>query len=179
MEWSHAITDRYQSSSSHPFRCWQWTIPKDHLQDGRFHRESHALLPGDLYFGGIILLPTTCSLSPSIHCLHLIHIATIPDMGRCPWATPEQLTYLKSYLPSLQLAKKTISLAMLYGQVYDGLIAKWHPEFVTITREPVTPELVTPVDPQAEAKKHVQMVHTTLTCRPCCAYDLPAHCQLV
>lgn len=74
------------------------------------------------------LVSAARSLSPGTHPQHLAHIATILRMGRRPWATPDQLEYLKSWLPHLPRAKETIGLQTLYKQVYEGFIVKWQPD---------------------------------------------------
>jgi hypothetical protein len=70
---------------------------------------------------------TACSLSQTARLFHLAYIAIILGMGRRPWATPEQLEYLKSWLPLLPRAKKTTGLQTAYVQAYEGFLMKWQP----------------------------------------------------
>jgi hypothetical protein len=77
-----------------------------------------------------------------------------PGMGRPSWATPEQLSYLKSFVHLLPQAKGSTSLVTLYAQVYEGFLAKWPPA-------PMAPEpgkFMSPEELEAKAKQKLESV---------------------
>ena len=116
----------------------------------------------------------TCSLSSSIHRPLLLRIAIIQEMGRRSWATPEQLEFLKTFIPLLPRAKGTTGLKTLYAQVHEGFLEKWP------NLEPVLPEPGSPIqDPVVLARKKLLDVRAKPHHLCSCAYDLPAHLQLV
>lgn len=65
-------------------------------------------------------------------------------MGRPPWATPEQTAFLESFVPGLDLAKKTHGLQTEYQRIARDFIQKW-------PTEPTTEEQKLPDDPQVHA----------------------------
>jgi hypothetical protein len=96
-------------------------------------------------------------------------------MGRRSWATPEQLEYLKSFIPLLQQAKGTTGLMTLYGQVSDGFQMKWTPE-------PIVPKPNTSLSPEqlaAEAKKRLEKVSVVSDLLSFYTHAPPAHQILV
>ena len=122
---------------------------------------------------GAFPMLTARSLSQTACLFHLVHLAIIWGMGRRPWATPEQLEYLKSWLPRLPHAKKTTGLQTVYSQAYTGFLAKWQPDPVVSVPDKSPEELA------ALAKKQLLNVRTKLHYFPGVTYSPPAHCQLV
>jgi hypothetical protein len=95
------------------------------------------------------------------------------EMGRRPWATPEQLEYLKTFIPRLEQAKTTSGLTTLYAKVYDGFLQKWSPP-------PVIPKPGTSPSPeQLDAKAKLRKVSLMLNLLTSCTHHLPAHHPLV
>jgi len=46
-------------------------------------------------------------------------------MGRPNWGTAEQVAYLESFVPNLDIAKATCSLETEYERVYGLFVLKW------------------------------------------------------
>ena len=133
--------------------------------------------PRFLFYGGFFSPPAATCFAPfSVHCQSLIPIALISGMGQHPWATPEQLNFLKSFIHMLLLAKKTTGLATLYSQAYDGFLQKWAPE-------PIAPGSGASLPPEVletKARERLYMVSILLNVlRRSYAHGLPAHPQLV
>jgi hypothetical protein len=125
------------------------TVEPTHGPQNLSDSEDHILLPTAYPF----LLPTAYLFLSSISCLVLIPAAPIPDMGRRPWATPEQLLYLHSFVPLLTHAKGTTGLNTLHSQVYEGFLKQWDPAPVPVPKTPTSPE-----DLEAAAKQRLLTV---------------------
>jgi hypothetical protein len=122
---------------------------------------------------GAFPMPTARSLSQTACLLHLVYIAIILGMGRRTWATPDQLEYLKSWLPLLPRAKKTTGLRTVYLQAYEGFLMKWQPD-------PIVPVPGTsPEQLAAQAKERLLTVRTEPPHFPTNTHSPPAHHQLV
>ena len=91
---------------------------------------------------GVLSVPTARFLSQTARLFHLVHITVIFGMGRPSWATPEQLEYLKSWLPHLPCAKKTTGLQTMYMQAYEGFLLKWEPAHFRVDPDE-SPEQIT------------------------------------
>lgn len=81
-----------------------------------------------------------------------------PGMARHPWASPEQLVFLKSFIHLLPQAKGSTGLGTLYTQVYDAFLLKWD-------AEPIVPPPGPPLAPEeleVRAKGRLQRVSVVL-----------------
>jgi len=46
-------------------------------------------------------------------------------MGRPPWATPEQTSFLEEFLPRLEQEKHNLGLKPFYAQITKQFIERW------------------------------------------------------
>ena len=102
-------------------------------------------------------MSTAHFLPPTTYPPYPIRIFIILGMGRHSWATPDQLAYLKSWVPQLTRAKETIGLQTLYLQVHESFLERWKPEMVgSVTG--MSPEQIT-----AKAKDDLLKVRIKLS----------------
>lgn len=92
-----------------------------------------ALLPA-LSGGLFYLLPNMAV------CLSSPPRISFLSMGRRPWATSDQLTFLRSYIPELPKAKAGTGLNVLYVQVAQEFLTHWAAE--PTTSHPTETELI-------------------------------------
>lgn len=142
------------------------TLATDHpskMEDRAFECTYHARCFLFLFlFSHLFPLLTTCPPPLLVHNPLLISLAIFLGMGRRPWATPEQLEFLKSYIPHLPHAKKTSGLQTLYAEVCDNFLKAWVPE-------PIVPKPGITTSPdalEAKAKERLLEVRT-------CFIDFP------
>ena len=98
-----------------------------------------------------------------------------PGMGQHPWATSEQLVFLKSFTHLLPQAKGTTGLGTLHTQVYDAFLLKWDAEPITLAPDPpLTPE-------QLETWANARLLRVSVMSNSLylCLTNLPAHQELV
>jgi hypothetical protein len=117
-------------------------------------------------------MSTAHFLPPTTYPPHPIHIFIILGMGRHSWATPDQLVFLKSWVPQLPRAKETIGLQTLYLQVHESFLEKWKLESVGPVAG-MSPEQIT-----AKAKNDLLKVRTKFSFF-LYTHNLPAHHKLV
>jgi hypothetical protein len=79
-------------------------------------------------------------------------------MGRRSWATPEQLEYLKLFVPLLTHAKENTGLGILYSQVYVGFLKTWAPVPIV----PTCGTSLTPKELLVEANTKLKQVSLVL-----------------
>ena len=108
-------------------------MPTDRIRDGIF---SGGARLSPLVYIFWHLCPTTrhVLLFPNHPPSAPRSVTVILGMGRRPWSTSEQLTYLKSFVHLLPQARSTSGLETLYAQVYDGFLTKWAAE--PVVRKP-------------------------------------------
>ena len=168
MERSHAVNPTDRPTTAYDLSAFEMEFPEVKC----------AYYPQDLLFSSDLFpLSSPCPLpSSTYHLLPIpIPIAFISGMGRRPWATPEQLEYLKGFIPMLQRAKSTTGLTTLYTQVYDGFLPQWGlPSVVAKAGTSPSPEQL-----RTQAEDKLRKVSIVLNSSSSFAHSLPAHQKLV
>ena len=151
------------ASITHGTESWQPSLPSIVLSrtgptfEMEFSEVGCTYNPYLLFHGGFFLR-SLLAVRLSLRHLILTRAAIILGMGRRPWATPEQLEYLNTFVCQLPRAKSTTRLKMLYAQVYEGFLKRWAPP-------PVRPEPGTSPSPEelvAQAKEKLEQVSVPL-----------------
>ena len=137
----------------------------NYVRDGSFCGRVWVRLR--VYICWRLSLTLSSLLCPLFHLLTVSHPRRCSGMGQRPWATPEQLDYLKSFVHLLPQAKETTTLKTLHAQVYDGFLTKWVPQ-------PIIPEAgasVSSEELEVRAKKRLRPVN--VVSNP--LYSCPTH----